>query len=1117
MKIKIEELLNDLNQNQSHAVKIENNAVITAGAGSGKTKVLASRYVYLAVEKNIPVENIIALTFTDKAAGEMHKRIYDTLKNIDHPNAAKAAAKFHLAKISTLDSFCNSIARTACKNFGISPDFIIDNTEAKKLAYRISLDFFLTHRTDKTMQFFLSDKSIENFIENLFLKLLTEYVYVSKPLDFMQGFKSQKEYYVTLKRNALQEVLSIIDVILDNANENNFFIEAVNVLESSTPIRTLLDEEKYETFLIVLEKIAKSRKGGNSEKEIKTSLKKYIAEIQGARIFENAEHHLYRLFELLTQLQTEYLLQKKQAGVLTFSDISRLAVDALIEDVELRNFYKKNARIIMIDEFQDTNSLQRDLLFLLAEKLERADKSVPCAEELMPDKLFFVGDEKQSIYAFRGADVSVFRKLSGEISSKKEIEAARLAVNYRTEPVLIDLFNSIFGKIFYPAGNLDTPPYEAEYVPTEKRNATAGVNPKLEILFLDKSRFDTIDDKNFYLSETETEAYYLAKKIIEIHNSKMLIKKGKTAGPCDWDDFAILMRAGTNQSVYERIFRNFGIPYRSVQQKGLFKDAPVNDIYAMLKLVIYSSDIKTYAQVLRSPFVNIDDDAFAILLLNFKTAFDIQLAEKLDGENKEAYLYACNLFDRIKQNALTMNCAELVTILWYNEGYRYFLLSKNENIRYLEFYDYIFELAQQADLKALTLQQFIDVLSDYIEEEERLDDIDIPIERKSCAVSFLTAHKSKGLEFPIVIIPNSNYEGKPVRAESVFYSQEFGTVVYTPKTNADEKNIIFESLREEADKKLIAEAKRLFYVAATRAESYLIISAVDNISCNPDKNSDNDEIENEPLQDENGFPIERSLNEIKKLFINRQESKKEEAPPKSFIRMLMPALPDDTKNILFTEMLPQKKNVLMQQSLKETSKRVNFAERYKDAKIKRFSLANKKIIAATQAAHQELKPSEERSCSFTAQTKELSIEQNGIFTPAQLGTIAHEAVEAKLLQKEFIYPEGAQKKVRPWVDNFFNSEFYMLAKDAVKIYPEYAFLTEYENQTISGQIDLMFQTNDCIYIIDYKTDEVEIPENHTTQLLIYKKAAADLVFARGENLAVKAYIFYLKSGNYFEV
>ena len=146
--------MDSLNENQKNAVSVEKNSVIAAGAGSGKTKVLAARYVYFVVEKDVSVEKIIALTFTEKAAAEMHKRIYNELKKIDHPNARNAIEKFHLAKISTIDSFCNRIARDACRNLGISPDFTIDNAESEKLAYRIGLDFFLKMRSDKTMQFF---------------------------------------------------------------------------------------------------------------------------------------------------------------------------------------------------------------------------------------------------------------------------------------------------------------------------------------------------------------------------------------------------------------------------------------------------------------------------------------------------------------------------------------------------------------------------------------------------------------------------------------------------------------------------------------------------------------------------------------------------------------------------------------------------------------------------------------------------------------------------------------------------------------------------------------------------------------------------------------------------
>ena len=145
--------------------------------------------------------------------------------------------------------------------------------------------------------------------------------------------------------------------------------------------------------------------------------------------FDYSRDFLASFFDMLNELQKEYIYEKKQRGLLTFSDVSQLAVDVLINDIDLRNFYKKNADIIMIDEFQDNNSLQRDLLFLIAEKLERFEKSVPSPQELCPNKLFFVGDEKQSIYAFRGADVSVFRKLADDISDKERLAATRLLIN----------------------------------------------------------------------------------------------------------------------------------------------------------------------------------------------------------------------------------------------------------------------------------------------------------------------------------------------------------------------------------------------------------------------------------------------------------------------------------------------------------------------------------------------------------------------------------------------------------------------------------------------------------------------------------------------------------------
>lgn len=1118
--------MDSLNENQKNAVSVEKNSVIAAGAGSGKTKVLAARYVYFVVEKGVSVEKIIALTFTEKAAAEMHKRIYNELKKIDHPNAKNAIEKFHLAKISTIDSFCNRIARDACRNLGVSPDFTIDNAESEKLAYRIGLDFFLKMRSDKTMQFFLGDNGIDDFVSGLFVKLLSNYVLISRPIDFKKSLEAQIKYHDDEERKTLAECFDVFEFIKENDPSKNFTEEAMSEYSTLPNFPESVKDEAFIKLLPIVDKISKTAKGRGNDavKEIKEKLKAIYEKLVCIYNFEYSREYLAPFFDMLNELQKEYIYEKKQRGLLTFSDVSLLAVDVLINDIDLRNFYKKNADIIMIDEFQDNNSLQRDLLFLIAEKFERSEKSVPSPHELCPNKLFFVGDEKQSIYAFRGADVSVFRKLADDISDKERLAATRLLINYRTEPSLINLFNTIFSKVFYSEINKPlekngfVPPYEAEYVPTETRAPVKGVEPKIEIMFFDKKRFNALEDSSDFLNPVETEAMFLAKRILELHNQGFKIRDGKSARACSWRDFAVLLRASTKQSVYERVFRNFGIPYRSVQQKGLFNDAPINDIYAMLKIIAYPSDKKTYAQVLHSPFVNTDDDAFAVLLLNFTKAFDISLSEKLSEKNKDAYLRACDLFARLNKNVLTMNCAESITYLWYEEAYRYFLLSNEENHHYMDLYDYLFELACQADINGLTFSQFVDLLSSHIEDNERLDDMELPLDNQKDSVQFLTVHKSKGLEFPIVIVPDCGNRGIPQKKEGlVFYNEDMGPVLYSPKApglSAKAGNLIFESLRDEANAKLVAETKRLLYVAATRAESYLIISGVYNHLQNEDNDCSSSD--------------SRSLEEIKNLLTLSDKTI-------SFFELLLPALPDEHEDIIFNEILPCKREYLFSNSKKLKCERINFEKLFASSKVKEFNLAEKRITTATSLANEVNKKSREGYLySFTSEKDKLPVlsknkDEQKEFTAAELGTLTHALIEARLLNKEFIYPKGhsevERKKIYAWADNFFNSYMYVLAKEAEKLKSEYGFLTDYEGQIVSGQIDLLFKKDGIVYIVDYKTDEIENPDAHLTQLKIYKKAASDLAKTESENLKenldkpieVKTFIFYLKTGHCVEL
>ena len=665
--------------------------------------------------------------------------------------------------------------------------------------------------------------------------------------------------------------------------------------------------------------------------------------LQSLYHFYAHKEQMQKIYALCSVLQERFIAEKKRRSILHFGDIAQLAVDALITDPDLRLFYKKQTHRIMIDEFQDNNSLQRDLLFLLAEKEERTDQSIPKPDELVPDKLFFVGDEKQSIYAFRGADVSVFRTLSQDLRQGGGSASINLQTNYRTEPELLNFFNSVFMRVFYSETNQPligtAPAFEAEFIPILSREAVPHLAPQTDILFIDKKRFPKgADTDTAFLKPIECEAYTLAQKIAALHDEHYLVYNdaSQDTRPCTWSDFAVLLRASTHQAVYERFFRAFKIPYISVQQKGLFHDAPLNDICALLRLTVYPHDRAVYAQVLRSPFVRLSDRSFTRLMLHSlehdPQPFDPSAAEELDAEDRLYFLNACALFERLQGSIKKKSNAELITALWYDEGYRYILLTEPRYHRYLELYDYLFALAVKADAAGQSLSAFIDTLISYIHAEERVEDMEIPLEHGGDAVKIMTVHKSKGLEFPIVCIPDCGNAGKSEKKEGlVFLHKDLGPVIHLPPEtkNDPSANIFFEELRQEANAKHLAETKRLLYVAVTRAKVRLLMSGVQETG------GDIEELPETP----------RTLEEIRQQLVQPQK----EENNRSFFQLLLPALSGDINCVHFTEVLPLPASAV--QHTAEDRQRFNLdvtRALYRQAVEKNFSLAEPRVIPATQ-------------------------------------------------------------------------------------------------------------------------------------------------------------------------
>ena len=1142
------DICKDLNEDQKKAVKADANTVVAAGAGSGKTKVLASRYVYLITEKNYQVENILALTFTDKAAAEMNQRIYAELKKyadtgddeqdsesrIRIQRATAALDSFFKAQIMTLDSFCNRIAVQGCRRFGISPDFSINPAESQRLAYDLSLDFFLEHRADPALQYLLMGQpSISTFIDEFFVKFLNKYTTVSHPIDFSAALERQLSVVEPLFEQQCMEAADIYDSICSYFDVQDNYICALKEAASGMPSTPAhLDDPQLPLFIQILEKIAgvSQKKGRNVPevqicKEYCKRLREIIPCLYGVLLFYTHRDDIRKIYGLCTQLQTRYIAEKKRRSILHFGDNAQLAVDALMTDPDLRLLYKRQIKRIMIDEFQDNNTLQRNLLFLLAEREDRTAQSIPDADELFPNKLFFVGDEKQSIYAFRGADVAVFRSLSRDLQNGSDSASINLQTNYRTEPELLHFFNSVFMKVFYSEQNKpesdSVPDFEAEFLPILQRPAVEGLQPQIDILYVDKKRFSAeMQPDTTVMTDLECEAYTLAQKMAAIYAEQYPVydDKLKAVRPCTWSDFAVLFRTSTHQATYERFFRMFRIPYVSVQQKSLFSDAPLNDICALLRLVVYPNDRSVYAQVLRSPFVRLNDLSFTKLLLQSTEhsvqPFDRAAAKVLEGAEQNTFLQACDLFERLHRLIKKATNAELITALWYDEGYRYVLLSQLQYHRYLELYDYLFALAADADAAGLGLSGFIDTIVSYIHHEEKVDDIEIPLEQNSNAVKIMTIHKSKGLEFPIVCIPGCGSEGQNEKKEGlVFLHKELGPVIHLPREakNGQCTSIFFEQMRKEANAKHLAETKRLLYVALTRAKVRLILSGAAESGCKE---------QNIPEEARTLQQIQGVLKQPEKVESNR-----------SFFQLLLPAITQVFSSVHFTEVLPLPVSALKRAHEDSAAYSISaILEQYRQLPEKYFPLAAQRIIPATQFAKDQqwfsLTADPVIPAVRTDAEEEAGSNTEDTLSGSEFGTLVHKALEARFWGKPCPVPTKYAGEIDALCTSFFSSDMGKKALAAEFKKTEYGFLTLYSGKLVIGQIDLLFEYDNVVYVVDYKTDQKLYPERHREQLLIYKTAAENFYKMEGFGAdmgkketvkPVKAYIFYLRSQKAVEV
>ncbi|MBN2049363.1 MAG: UvrD-helicase domain-containing protein [Spirochaetales bacterium] len=1086
-----------LNVDQEKAIHRDRNVVVTAGAGSGKTSVLALRYLRLLREGKAGVENILTLTFTKKAAAEMYERIHRLLaEEQDNEAVRRALETFENAQISTIDSFCSRIVRNDPGRYGMPGNFVQDTEEETAFAEKEAVDFILDNRNNTTLQKAVLRFGFEKVWKDLFASLAREYFSLAEEHDFNTLAAAQRRFFLQTLDTVLTDLHGVeTDILALRSTRFAAITGAQGALAGfSDRLQRLVSDEHFSALIEEAAAVKLSKSLGNTKddtalifKELADRFRDILSDLVSLAHTLSGWGDMEALFALCGQFQDRFLRRKRETGVLTFRDVADMARDILLHNHEIRRHYKNTFRYIMIDEFQDNNRLQKDLLYLLAEKNGREGEGIPRPEDLEEDKLFFVGDEKQSIYRFRGADVSVIKDLSKELAPD-DTGGIELSTNYRSEPALIDFFNRIFTRVMDGA----TEPYEAEFAPLASRQRELPDSPVISLFYKPWSG-ESGESGEGFLDSDDAEAFYLASFIRErVKRGDLKVSEDGAVRPAEYGDFAVLMRSTGGQIRYERMFRRLGVPYETQDVRALFLEAPVNDLYAALECAVYPEDRLALAAFLRSPFANLSDAGFARVLLTAGRAFTGEEVTGLSPDDAARYAAAGEMIGELRQRADRHSIVSLLYYLWFDRGYRYIILRRPAYHGYLEYFEYLRELAYAADRKGVSLAAFLDRMRPKLGNYEKMPELSL-LRGSTRGVQLMTIHKSKGLQFPVVIIANMGNAGKSGDDGKPYYLSDIhGPAFRTLDGGTVKKNYIYDSVREEEKARDLAELKRLLYVAATRARNHLFFSG-----CHNSNNRSKEGVMLNMLLAAAGFDPKEPL------FSKPSD-------------MAVREIPDITEEDLRSAAVRRKIRSL-----------AAAAENYRRAEVPEYAARRDEWPASelNRLYAETLGRVQSRTLPPVGCDEVLS---DGSLA-AEFGTWCHAFIEHALTGSGgpppepppglSALPKGDLQLVRSEAEalarGFLDSPFLAgLPKGAV-FHSERLLMYRCEGSAgalyISAQPDLFIETPGENIIVDFKSDKHILKGHYDLQLALYVRAAEAMTGRR-----TRAYLYYLRGGDVVE-
>lgn len=833
-----------LTTEQRRAVEARGKLVcVDAGAGSGKTRVLVQRIVDLIERDRVELNRIAAITFTDKAANEMKERLRRACREKapkDDPEKLSFWRRMErlvdLSRICTIHTFCSGILRENALSLRLDPDFAVltdpesevirsevvtaalhallesDNPEAH-LAAR---EYGLYALTEIVHELIAQRGSADSLIgDGVGVDNIGDAW--SRKLPIVEA----ELLRIVVRSRKLRYFLNMLDGYAGHCSDPSDKRESVRAALAGL-LRQLTREREAAAIRSLIAQIrglradaGKKSKGVlvnweseevhddikdilNKVKDHLKTVESFVVDPEGdARAAEvtAAVLHVYR--HAADALRDA----KRTRNALDFDDlIAKAAVvlrDGAKGEDSVRARTARTLRHVLIDEFQDTDSVQYEI----ARQLSDAPGG--------PD-LFIVGDAKQSIYYFRGAEVDVFRQARNEAGS-----ALPMLGNFRTGPNVLAFVNDFFASSDLLAA------VESPFAPLVQ-GRDAYVDGAVEFLVPEAREGAPID------SYRQDEALMIAASLAEIATGSVTVVDANTreTRPARFGDAAILLRSLSNVHLYERALREAGIPYSLVAGKGFYERQEVIDLRNLLAILADACDEMALTAFLRGPIAGLSDDALVALAGGIGAprgvlAGFVSDAALDDAEQNDRLRSARELVARLRTK-VEQPLHEFLQTVFDLTGLEGIVLrqfmgpQRVSNLRKVAALADSFSGAQPPSLRA-----FVRYLDDMAAREIREGDAAANTDDTQ-HVTVMTVHKAKGLEFPIVYVADLGREPRASDSRTVVLHKDYGIAakIVGPdgEYQAPAMHRGISSIRADEE---LAEHARLLYVAMTRARDHL--------------------------------------------------------------------------------------------------------------------------------------------------------------------------------------------------------------------------------------------------------------------------------------------------------